>query len=154
MARHRARSLRASATKAGALAVAATASVALIGVGAASATVSRVAVAKSSEVIGRCTFTVKSLNPSDATANTKLAAQAQPKTLDGYSTHAYTQVFCSVYDNHANLLATYNPFANGAVVQASSITPVLPYSPNYTVCARGYTKLNNGNESFTPTVCT
>jgi hypothetical protein len=51
------------------------------------------------------------------------------------------------------VLASYNPYSNGATVQSSSITPAIPYYPSYVVCAQGFVKLSNGATSITPVVC-
>ena len=155
MAKHSVRSLRAFATTAGAVSVGAAVAAALLGAGSAGAlTAGKVVKAQNSNVIGRCTLRVESVNPSDVTSNIRLSAQAQPKTLAGYGTNAYTQVFCSVYNpSGSQLLASYNPYANGPTVQSSSITPAIPYHPSYLLCAAALVKLNNGNTSIAPTVC-
>jgi hypothetical protein len=155
MAKHRARSLRAFATTVGAVSAGAAVAAALLGAGSADAlTPGKAVKAQNSDVIGKCTLRVMSYNPSDVTSNIRLSAQAQPKTLDGFGTNVYTQVFCSVLNpSGTQLLASYNPFANGARVQASSITPAIPYYPSYLVCATAYVQKSNGSTSTTPTVC-
>jgi len=155
MAKHRARSLRALATTVGAVAVGTATAAALLGTGPAGAlTPGLVARAQNADVIAKCTLRVESLNPADVTANIRLSAQAQPKTLAGFGTNTYTQVFCSVWNpSFSTVLAQYNPFANAARVQSSSITPAIPYYNSYHVCATGFVKKSNGNTSTTPTVC-
>ena len=155
MAKHRARSLRALATSAGTIAVGTAVAAALLGAGPAGAlTPGKVAKAQNADVIAKCTLRVESLNPSDVTANIRLSAQAQPKTIFGFGSNTYTQVFCSVLNPSATqVLASYNPYANSARVQSSSITPAIPYYPSYVVCATGFVKKSNGNTSITPTVC-
>jgi hypothetical protein len=154
MAEHRARSRRAFATSISAIAVGA-AVTALVGAGQAGAlTPDKVARAQNGDVIGKCTLRIQAVNPTDATTNIRLSAQAQPKTVFGYGTNAYTQVFCSVYNpTGTQVLASYNPFANAATVQSSSITPAVPRYSTYLVCARAFVKLNNGDSSVTPLVC-
>jgi hypothetical protein len=113
------------------------------------------ALAKNGDVIARCNFTLQSVNPSDGTAQVRLAANAQPASLLGYATNAYTQVFCAVLggDQTGPVLTRFDPFANGPVVPTTSETPVIDLYAGYTLCAVGYVKKNSGAQSFTPTVC-
>ena len=111
-------------------------------------------VVKNANVLGRCNFTVQAVNPSIGTASVRLAANAQPASLFGYGTNAYTQVLCYVYGGTSGTLLTqFAPFVNGAVLQTTSETPEIPFESSYVLCGRAFVKLNNGNNSVTSIVC-
>ena len=111
-------------------------------------------VVKNASVLGRCNFTVQAVNPSIGTASVRLAANAQPSTLFGYGTNAYTQVYCYVFGGTSgNLLTQFAPFVNGPVLPTTSETPEIPFESSYTLCGFAFVKLNNGNNSSTSFVC-
>ena len=129
---------------------------ALVGSGAAGAVTApgKSVLLKNVNVLGRCNFTVQSVNPSIGAASVRLAANAQPATLFGYGTNAYTQVFCYVFGGQtANLLTQFAPFANSPVLPTTSETPTIPFESSYTLCGYAFVKLNSGNQSTTPFVC-
>lgn len=111
-------------------------------------------VIKNGVVLGRCNVTVQSVNPSVGTASVRLAANAQPATLFGYGSNAYTQVFCRVYSNAGALLTSFAPFVNGPILPTTSETPDIAFAASYILCGQAFVKLNNGNDSLTPQVCT
>jgi hypothetical protein len=153
MAKHRARSLRASAVTTGVLTACAALLLALIGTTSANAAAGKTVKPKNVDVLGTCTFTVLSVNPSDATAHVRIAAQGQPNNLLGYAVNVYTQVACAVYDSSSNLVAFYAPFRNSATLPTSNVNPNVPFSATYTLCGQAYVKKNNGTDSLTPVVC-
>jgi hypothetical protein len=125
----------------------------VLGSGPADAAAGKSVKAKNADVLVTCTLTVLKVNPSDGTAQIRVTAQAQPNNLFGYSNNAYTQAFCSVYDIATNQLVLYAPFRNGATLPTTSITPIVPYSSFYYLCAQGFVKKTNGSQSYTPAVC-
>jgi hypothetical protein len=156
MAKHKARSLRASAITAAVLTACAALFFSTIGqstAGAAPIAPGKKVQPKNSVVTGTCNMTVQSVNASTGQVGLRLAAQAQPTTLGGYFTNAYTQVFCSVYDASFNLVAQNNPFRNGPTVPNTATQSVVPFSSQYFVCGQAFVKLNNGDTSLTPVVC-
>jgi hypothetical protein len=158
MAKHKARSIRASAVTALFFAAVAALFAAMVGQSSAGAATlapppGKSVTMKNADVLAKCSFTVNKVNPSDGTIVAKVAAQAQPASLFGYFNNVYTQVFCSVSDPIGNVLTKFNPIANGGVLPAQSETPVLPYSSSYIVCGQALVKKNNGSQSLTPLVC-
>ena len=156
MAKHKARSLRASAITAVVLTACAALFLAMLGSGSAGAAPvapGKKVVPKNSVVTGTCNMTVQSINPSTGQVGLRLAASAQPSSVGGYFTNAYTQIFCSVYDAGFNLVAQNNPFRNGPTVPNTATQSAVPYSNVYYVCGQAFVKLNNGNTSLTPVVC-
>lgn len=109
--------------------------------------------AKNADVTAICKMTVQAVNASTGQVSIRLAAQAKSTNFLAGSTHAYTQVFCTVYDENFNVVATNNPFRNGATVPNTATQSAVPYSSQYFLCGQGFVKLNNGNQSFTPVVC-
>jgi hypothetical protein len=108
---------------------------------------------RNADVLANCSWKVTSVNPSTVQVQGRLSAQAQPATLLGYGTNAYTQVACYLYDQNFNQLKVFAPFANSASLPTTSITPVVPYSPSYHLCGQAFVKKNNGATSLTPVVC-
>jgi len=156
MAKHKARTLGASAVIAAVIAVCASLVLAFVSTGSAGAAPiapGKKAQPKNSVVTGTCNMTVQGINGSTTQVSLRLAAQAQPTSLAGYFTNAYTQVFCSVYDAGFNLVASNNPFRNGPVVPNTATQSAVPFSSAYFVCGQAFVKLNNGNTSLTPVVC-
>ncbi|MDT4921460.1 MAG: hypothetical protein QOI15_2362 [Pseudonocardiales bacterium] len=156
MAKHKARSLRGSVVIAAVLAACAALLLSFVGSGSAGAAPiapGKKVQPKNSVVTGTCNMTVQSVNASTGQVGLRLAALAQPTSFGGYFTNAYTQVFCNVYDDGGNLVATHNPFRNGPTVPNSAIQAAVPFSNQYFVCGQAFVKLNNGNTSLTPQVC-
>jgi len=149
MAKHRARSFRA---RAGVVIACAAVLMSALGSGPAHAA-GKTVKPKNVDVLGTCSLTVLSVNPSDATAHIRVTAAAQPNNLFGYSNNAYTQVGCAVYDANFTLVAYYAPFRNGPTVPTSNINPNVPFSSNYTLCGQAFVKKTNGSQSVTPVVC-
>jgi hypothetical protein len=156
MAKHNARSLRASAIKGAVLTACAGLLLALVGVGSAGAVVAagQAVHPKNTDVTGKCAVTFTSYNPSDNTVLIRLSAAAKPTKLAGYGTNAYTQMFCTVYDAGFNPRASFNPFADGPILSNVAARFTIPYSNNYHICGLGFVKLNNGDTSLTAPVCT
>ena len=157
MANHKIRTGLASVGLAAAATATAALSVALIGAGSAGA-YTPIAPGKSvsprnADVLGKCSLTVQSVNPSDGTVTARVAGQAQPGGLLGYATNVYTQVFCTVYDSHGNLLTRFSPFANNPVLVATNETATIAYDSSYTLCGTAVVKKNNGATSTTAQVC-
>jgi hypothetical protein len=154
MAKHKARSLRASALITGALTACAALAVSLVGATSANAAgPGKTVKPKNADVLGTCSLTVLSVNPSVGTAHIRVAAQGQPNNLLGYATNVYTQVACAVYDGANNLVALYAPFKNSATLPTSNINPDVAFSSSYTLCGQAFVKKNNGTQSLTPVVC-
>ena len=153
MAKHKARSLRASAITTGVLTACATLLLALVATTSAYAAPGKTVKPRNFNVLGTCSLTLLSVNPSDTTVHIRLAAQGQPNNLLGYVNNVYTQVFCTVYDANMSQVAFYAPFANSPTLPTSNINPNVPFSPSYLLCGQAYVKLANGNDSLTPTVC-
>ena len=159
MARHRASSRAASALIALALAIATSIAALVAGAGPAAAGLlppaspGKSVAPQNSVVKGKCSFTLNSVNNSTGTAVIKIAATAKPASASGYTTNAYTQMFCQLYDAAANLVAVWDPFVNGPYLPNTTSKPSVPLSSQYFICGTGFVKLNNGNQSFTPTVC-
>ena len=158
MANHKAaRSLRASAVVGAALAACAALLLAVVGSGVAGAYTpyapGKTATSKNSIVTAICKMTIQSVNASTGQVTIRLAAQAKPTTLAGYTTNVYTQAFCWVNSTTTNVIAYNNPFANGPVVPNTAITTAVDYSPNYSVCAQAYARLNSGADTLTTAVC-
>jgi hypothetical protein len=150
MARHKARSLHHAA---GVLIACVALLMSVLCSGPADAAGGKTVKPKNADVLGTCTFTVLSVNPSVGTARIRLAAAAQPNNLFGYGNNVYTQVSCAVYDVSNNLVALYAPFRNGPTVPTSNINPNVPFSSSYTVCGQAFVKKSNGSQSLTPVVC-
>jgi len=108
---------------------------------------------KDSHVTGICKLTVQAVNTSTGQVSIRLAAQAKPTTLYGYGTNAFTQVFCSVFDEGGNLVAQNNPYRNGPTVPNTATQSAVPFSSHYLLCGQAFVKLNNGNQYLTPGVC-
>lgn len=155
MAKHRARSLRASAIKGALMTAVIALLLAIVGTNSAGAVVAagKTVQVKNSVVTGKCGFTFKSVNPSDNSAIIRLAAQAKPTSLAGYGTNAYTQTFCSVYTDADGQVAAYNPFVNGPVLSNSAVRFSVPWRDSYTLCAWSFVKLNDGSTSTTSFNC-
>jgi len=152
MAKHRARSLRASVLAVGVMATCATLLMSLLGPSA-NAAAGKTVKPKNVDVLGTCTLTVLSVNPTDVTAHIRVTSQGQPNNLFGYSNNVYTQVACAVYDENSNLVAFYAPFRNSATLPTTNINPNVPFSPTYTLCGQAFVKKSNGSQSLTPVVC-
>jgi len=155
MAKHNARSLRRSATIGAVLTACAGLLFAFVGIGPAGAVVSagKAVHPKNNVVKGKCAVTFVEVNPSDNTVIIRLAAQAQPAKLAGYGTNAYTQMFCTVYDNTFAPQASWNPFVDGPYMGSTAARFSIPLASSYYLCGAGFVKLNNGDTSITPTVC-
>ena len=156
MAKHKARSRRATVLIGVLITAAAALLTSLVGSTSASAVTApgKSVVLKDNVVLGRCNFTLQSVNPSIGTSSIRLAANAQPATLLGYATNAYTQVFCYVFGGQSgNLLTQFAPFRNGPVVPTESETPTIAFETSYTLCGFAFVKLNNGNQDSTAFVC-
>ena len=152
MAKHKARSRGALAALGVLLTAAAVLLTTLVGTGSAGAVTApgKSVVVKNAHVLGRCNFTVQAVNPSIGTASVRLAANAQPATLFGYGSNAYTQVFCAVYSGTSGALLTkFAPFVNGPVLPTTSETPEIPLDSSYLLCGEAFVKLNTGNDSLT-----
>ena len=115
----------------------------------------KIVLPRNADVVGSCKLEVNKvdkLHSYDVTVT--LTVNARPAGLDGYRANKFTQVFCSVYDSGFNYTGLgVSPSANGPTIAPTSTRTVLPYSPEYKVCAQAYVKLKNGDDSFTPLVC-
>jgi hypothetical protein len=155
MAKHNARSLRASVTTGAVLTACAALLFAFLGVGSAGAVVAagKSVFPKNSVVSGKCAVTFTKYNPSDDTMLIRLSAQAKPTKVAGYGTNAYTQMFCTVYDAAYDAQASFNPFADGPYLSAVAARFTIPNSSAFHICGAAYAKLNDGSDSFTGWVC-
>jgi hypothetical protein len=153
MAKHNARSLRASVTTGAVLT--ACAGLMFVGVGSAGAVVAagKAVHPKNSVVTGKCAVTFTSLNPSDNTVQIRLAGQAKPTKITGYGTNAYTQVFCTVYNDHYVAQASFNPFADGPVLPSVAARFSIPNDSRFHICGTAFVRLSDGSTSVTPLDC-
>ncbi len=86
-----------------------------------------------------------------------LTASAHAKGFDGYRANRYTQVFCYLLpagtSDPAGALFSISPSANGFHIYPKSATTTVAYADSYALCGFAFTKLKNGDSSFTPYVC-
>ncbi|MDT4921461.1 MAG: hypothetical protein QOI15_2363 [Pseudonocardiales bacterium] len=150
MAKHRARSLRATA---GVFAISASLVAGLFVGDAGAATPGMTVQAKNTDVVAKCVLTFNAVNPATLTMKVRFTAQAQAATLAGFGTNTYTQAFCKIYDVSNNLVLQFNPFKNGASFGTQTLITNIPYSPTYTLCGQGFVKKKGGAQSLTPVVC-
>lgn len=108
------------------------------------------------DVRGSCKLAVNRVAANGDTTIT-LTANAHAGGFDGYRANRYTQVFCYLLPDGttdpAGALFSISPSANGFHVFPKSGKTTVAYAPAYTLCGIAWTKLQNGDSSFTPYVC-
>jgi hypothetical protein len=108
------------------------------------------------DVRGSCKLVVNRVAAGGATTIT-LTASAHAAGFDGYRANRYTQIFCYLLPagttDPAGALFSISPSANGFHIFPKSGKATIPYAPSYALCSVAWTKLQNGDSSFTPYVC-
>ncbi len=112
--------------------------------------------ASNADVSASCKLAVNRVAANGDTTIT-LTANAHAAGFDGYRANRYTQVFCILLPDGttdpAGALFSISPSANGFHVFPKSGKTTVAYAPSYALCTYAWTKLQNGDSSFTPYVC-